>query len=102
MAMAPAAYVIWTRFLKFDSADPEWLDRDRFVLSNGHASVLQYAVLHLTGYPPGIRDLKQQRQWGSLTSGHPEYGHTPGVEITTGPDMNWSTTGPGGSAATRT
>jgi transketolase len=85
MALAPAAYVLWTRFLKFDPADPEWFDRDRFVLSNGHASVLQYAVLHLTGYPMGIRDLKQQRQLGSRTPGHPEYGHTPGVEITTGP-----------------
>jgi transketolase len=85
MALAPAAYVLWTRFLKFDPADPDWFDRDRFVLSNGHASVLQYAVLHLTGYPLGIRDLKQQRQWGSLTPGHPERGHTPGVEVTTGP-----------------
>jgi transketolase len=85
MALAPAAYVLWTRFLKFDPADPQWPDRDRFVLSNGHASVLQYAVLHLTGYPLGIRDLKQQRQWGSITPGHPEYGHTPGVEVTTGP-----------------
>jgi transketolase len=85
MALAPAAYVLWTRFLRFDPADPEWFDRDRFVLSNGHASVLQYAVLHLTGYPLGIRDLKQQRQWGSLTPGHPEYGHTAGVEVTTGP-----------------
>jgi len=85
MALAPAAYVLWTRFLEFDPAEPEWFDRDRFVLSNGHASVLQYAVLHLTGYQLGIRDLKQQRQWGSLTPGHPEYGHTPGVEVTTGP-----------------
>jgi transketolase len=85
MALAPAAYVLWSRFLRFDPADPAWLDRDRFVLSNGHASVLQYAVLHLTGYPLGVRDLKQQRQWGSLTPGHPEYGHTPGVEVTTGP-----------------
>jgi transketolase len=85
MALAPAAYVLWTRFLKFDPADPAWIDRDRFVLSNGHASVLQYAVLHLTGYPLGIRDLKQQRQLGSRTPGHPEYGHTPGVEVTTGP-----------------
>jgi transketolase len=88
MALAPAAYVLWTQFLKFDPADPDWPDRDRFVLSNGHASVLQYAVLHLTGYPLGIRDLrdlKQQRQWGSLTPGHPEYRHTPGVEVTTGP-----------------
>jgi transketolase len=85
MALAPAAYVLWTRFMRFDPADPEWLDRDRFVLSIGHASVLQYAVLHLTGYPLSIRDLKQQRQWGSQTPGHPEYGHTPGAEVTTGP-----------------
>ncbi|MFL6297076.1 MAG: transketolase [Actinomycetes bacterium] len=85
MALAPAAYMLWTRFMRFDPVDPDWFNRDRFVLSNGHASVLQYAVLHLTGYPLGIRDLKQQRQWGSLTPGHPEYGHTPGVEVTTGP-----------------
>ena len=65
MALAPAAYVLWTRFMRFDPADPEWFDRDRFVLSNGHASVLQYAVLHLTGYPLSIRDLKQQRMLGS-------------------------------------
>jgi transketolase len=85
MALAPAAYVLWTRFLTFDPEHPDWFDRDRFVLSNGHASVLQYAVLHLCGYRLGIGDLKQQRQWGSLTPGHPEYGHTPGVEVTTGP-----------------
>jgi transketolase len=85
MALAPAAYALWTRILKFDPADPDWFDRDRFVLSNGHASVLQYAVLHLTGYPLSIQDLKQQRMWGSQTPGHPEYGHTPGVEVTTGP-----------------
>jgi transketolase len=85
MALAPAAYVLWTRFLTYDPNDPDWPDRDRFVLSNGHASVLQYSVLHLTGYPLGIRDLKQQRQWGSRTPGHPERGHTPGVEVTTGP-----------------
>ena len=85
MALAPAAYALWTRFMRFDPADPEWFDRDRFVLSIGHASVLQYAVLHLTGYPLSVRDLKQQRMWGSQTPGHPEYGHTPGVEVTTGP-----------------
>ncbi len=62
MALAPAAHALWTRFLKFDPADPEWFDRDRFVLSNGQASVLQYAVLHLTGYPLGIGGLKQQRR----------------------------------------
>src|SRR5512132_4532127 len=85
MALAPAAYVLCTRFLKFDPEDPDWFNRDRFVLSNGHASVLQYAVLHLTGYPLSIKDLKQQRMLGSQTPGHPEHGHTPGVEVTTGP-----------------
>ena len=85
MALGPAAYVLWTRFLTFDPEHPDWFDRDRFVLSNGHASVLQYAVLHLAGYPLQIRDLKQQRQWGSLTPGHPEVEHTDGNEVTTGP-----------------
>jgi transketolase len=85
MALAPAAYVLWTRFLTFDPEDPDWFDRDRFVLSNGHASVLQYIALHLTGYDLGIDDLKQQRQWGSRTPGHPEHFLTPGVEVTTGP-----------------
>ncbi len=85
MALAPAAYVLWTRFLKFDPTDPSWFDRDRFVLSNGHASVLQYSVLHLTGYDLGLDDLKQQRQLGSRTPGHPERGLTPGIEVTTGP-----------------
>jgi transketolase len=85
MALAPAAYVLWTRFLTFDPADPDWFDRDRFVLSNGHASVLQYSVLHLTGYDLGLADLRQQRQWGSRTPGHPEHFLTPGIETTTGP-----------------
>jgi transketolase len=85
MALAPAAYVLWTRFLSFDPEDPDWFDRDRFVLSNGHASVLQYIALHLTGYDLGIDDLKQQRQWGSRTPGHPEHFLTPGIECTTGP-----------------
>jgi transketolase len=85
MALAPAAYILWTRFLTFDPEDPDWFDRDRFVLSNGHASVLQYIALHLTGYDLGIDDLKQQRQWGSRTPGHPEHFLTPGVEVTTGP-----------------
>jgi transketolase len=85
MALAPAAYVLWTRFLTFDPEDPDWFDRDRFVLSNGHASVLQYIALHLTGYDLGIDDLKQQRQWGSRTPGHPEHLLTPGIEVTTGP-----------------
>jgi transketolase len=85
MALAPAAYVLWTRFMKVDPQSPDWFDRDRFVLSNGHASVLQYAVLHLTGYDLTIDDLKHQRQWNSRTPGHPEYRHTAGVEVTTGP-----------------
>jgi transketolase len=85
MALAPAAYVLWTRFLRFDPQAPGWPDRDRFVLSCGHASVLQYDVLHLTGYDLGIEDLKRQRQWGSLTPGHPEHDLTPGIEVTTGP-----------------
>jgi transketolase len=85
MALAPVAYTLWTRFLKFDPADPDWFDRDRFVLSNGHASILQYTTLHLVGYDLGIDDLKQQRQWGSRTPGHPEHFLTPGIETTTGP-----------------
>jgi transketolase len=85
MALAPAAYTLWTRFLKFDPADPDWFDRDRFVLSNGHASILQYTTLHLVGYDLGMDDLKQQRQWGSRTPGHPEHFLTPGIETTTGP-----------------
>jgi transketolase len=85
MALAPAAYVLWTRFVTFDPDAPGWPDRDRFVLSSGHASVLQYDVLHLTGYDLGLDDLERQRQWGSRTPGHPERGHTPGIEVTTGP-----------------
>jgi transketolase len=85
MALGPAAFGLWTRFLTFDPEHPDWFDRDRFVLSNGHASVLQYIALHLTGYALGIHDLKQQRQWGSITPGHPEHFLTPGIEVTTGP-----------------
>jgi transketolase len=85
MALAPAAYVLWTRFLKFDPEQPDWFDRDRFVLSNGHASILQYSVLHLTGYDLPLEQLKRLRQWGSITPGHPEHFLTPGVEVTTGP-----------------
>jgi transketolase len=85
MALAPLAYTIFQRFLRANPADPAWPDRDRFVLSAGHACVLQYSLLHLCGYDLGIEDLKQFRQWGSRTPGHPERGHTPGVEITTGP-----------------
>jgi transketolase len=86
MGMADVATVLFSRFLKFDSADPGWPDRDRFVLSAGHGSMLLYALLHLTGYEGMTSDqLRAFRQWGSKTPGHPEYGHTPGVETTTGP-----------------
>ncbi|NLN07593.1 MAG: transketolase [Firmicutes bacterium] len=82
---APMAYVLWSRFLKHCPQDPDWPDRDRFVLSAGHGSMLLYALLHLFGYDVSLEDLKQFRQWGSKTPGHPEYGHTAGVETTTGP-----------------
>lgn len=85
MALAPLAHVLWTRIMRYDPTDPEWFDRDRFVLSAGHASVLLYSMLHLTGYDVTLDDLKAFRQWGSRTPGHPERGHTPGVEVTTGP-----------------
>src|SRR3954470_11501065 len=85
MALAPLAYVLWTRHLRYDPKDPEWMNRDRFVLSAGHASMLLYSVLYLTGYDLALEDLKQFRQWESKTPGHPEYGYTPGVETTTGP-----------------
>jgi transketolase len=82
---APMAYVLWTRHLKHHPANPLWADRDRFVLSAGHGSALLYSLLHVTGYKLSIDDLKTFRQWGSRTPGHPERGHTDGVEITTGP-----------------
>jgi transketolase len=85
MGAAPIAHTLFTRHLRFDPADPAWPDRDRFVLSAGHASMLLYSLLHLTGYDVSLDDLKDFRQWGSKTPGHPEYGHTPGVETTTGP-----------------
>ena len=85
MAQAPAAYVLWTKFLKHHPANPLWADRDRFVLSCGHVSMLLYSLLHLSGYDLSLDDLKQFRQWGSKTPGHPEFGHTAGVETTTGP-----------------
>ena len=85
MALAPLAYVLWTRHLRYNPANPEWIDRDRFVLSAGHASMLLYSVLYLTGYDVSLDDLKQFRQWESKTPGHPEFGYTPGVETTTGP-----------------
>lgn len=85
MGAAPMAYVLWSRFMKYNPSNPDWVDRDRFVLSAGHGSMLLYSLLHLTGYDVSIDDLKQFRQWGSKTPGHPEFGHTPGVDTTTGP-----------------
>jgi transketolase len=85
MGAAAMAYVLWTRFLRHNPANPAWPDRDRFVLSAGHGSMLLYALLHLTGYDVSLEDLQQFRQWGSKTPGHPEHGHTAGVETTTGP-----------------
>ncbi|HEU4829863.1 MAG TPA: transketolase [Gemmatimonadales bacterium] len=85
MALAPAAYVLWHRFLRHNPANPGWDDRDRFVLSCGHASMLLYSLLHLTGYDLPLDEIRNFRQWDSRTPGHPERGHTPGVETTTGP-----------------
>jgi len=85
MGAAPMGYVLFDRFLRFNPADPAWPDRDRFVLSAGHGSMLLYALLHLTGYDLPMAELQQFRRWQSMTPGHPEYGETPGVETTTGP-----------------
>lgn len=85
LGAAPMAYVVWDRFLKHNPRDPKWPDRDRFILSAGHASAMLYALLHLTGYDLSLEELKQFRQWASKTPGHPEYGLVPGVEATTGP-----------------
>ena len=85
LGAAPMAWVLWDRFLKHHPANPAWPNRDRFVLSAGHGSALLFSLLFLTGYELTVEDLKQFRQWGSRTPGHPERGHTAGVEITTGP-----------------
>ena len=85
MALAPLAYTLFKRFLRVSPRETQWPDRDRFVLSSGHACVLQYSLAHLTGYELSLEDLQQFRQWGSRTPGHPERGHTPGIEVTTGP-----------------
>ncbi len=85
LGAAPMAYVLWTKFMKYNPAGPHWVDRDRFVLSAGHGSALLYSLLYLTGYDLSLDDIKQFRQWGSKCPGHPERGHTPGVEVTTGP-----------------
>lgn len=85
MALAPLSYILWKKFLKYNPKNPKWFDRDRFILSNGHASMLLYSMLYLTGYDLSLNDIKNFRQWGSKTPGHPEYEDTPGVETTTGP-----------------
>ena len=85
MALAPLAHVLYSRVMRYDPSDPNWVDRDRFILSAGHASILQYAMLHLSGIALSADDLRAFRQWDSATPGHPEAGHTPGVEVTTGP-----------------
>jgi transketolase len=85
MGLAPLSYLLWTKYLRYNPANPDWAGRDRFILSCGHASMLLYSLLHLTGYDLTLDDLRQFRQWGSKTPGHPEAGHTPGVEVTTGP-----------------
>ena len=85
LGAAPMAYVLWDRFLKHNPANPQWVDRDRFVLSAGHGSALLYALLHVFGYDLPLSELKKFRQWESRTPGHPEHGMTPGVEATTGP-----------------
>ena len=101
MGMADAAYVLWTRFLKHNPRNPSWVDRDRFILSAGHGSMLIYSLLYLTGYDLPLEELKHFRQWGSKTPGHPEYGLTPGVEMTTGPLGQGFATGVGMALATR-
>src|ERR1700694_285434 len=85
LGAAPMAYVLWTRFMRYNPKNPKWENRDRFLLSAGHGCMLLYSLLHLTGYDLSLDEIKNFRQWGSKTPGHPEYGVTPGVEITTGP-----------------
>jgi len=85
LGSAAMAYTLWDRFLQINPADPKWHDRDRFVLSAGHGSALLYALLHVTGFDLPLDEIKRFRQWGSRTPGHPEYGMTPGVDVTTGP-----------------
>src|SRR5215470_14024059 len=85
MGAAPMAYTLWTNYLHHNPHNPHWADRDRFVLSSGHGSMLLYSLLHLTGYDLSLDEIKNFRQWGSKTPGHPEFGLAPGVEVTTGP-----------------
>src|SRR5262249_61217116 len=85
LGAAPMAYVLWTRFMRYNPRNPKWANRDRFLLSAGHGCMLLYALLYLTGYDLSLDQIKSFRQWGSQTPGHPEYGLAPGIEITTGP-----------------
>lgn len=101
MGMADVAYVLWTKYLKHNPSNPDWADRDRFILSAGHGSMLIYSLLHLTGYAVSLEDLKNFRQMGSITAGHPEFGVTPGVEMTTGPLGQGFATGIGFAMAER-
>ncbi len=101
MEAATMAYELWTRVMRYNPKNPDWPNRDRFVLSAGHSSMLLYAMLHLSGYDLSLDQLKQFRQWGSQTPGHPEYGHAPGVETTTGPLGQGFVTGVGMAIAER-
>src|SRR3954465_8108207 len=101
MALAPIAYLLYTEVLRHNPASPHWPDRDRFVLSAGHAAMLQYATLHLSGYNLSLEELKRVRQWESATPGHPEVHHTPGIEVTTGPLGQGFANGVGFSIAER-
>lgn len=85
MGAAPMAYTLWAKYMNHNPKNPEWFNRDRFILSAGHGSMLLYSLLHLSGYDLKMEDIKHFRQWGSKTPGHPEYRYTPGVEATTGP-----------------
>ena len=85
LGAAPMAYTLWSKAMTHNPSNPDWVNRDRFILSAGHGSMLLYSMLHLFGYGLSIEDLQNFRQWGSKTPGHPEYGHTVGVEVTTGP-----------------
>ena len=101
MGMADAAYILWTQFMNHSPSNPQWFDRDRFILSAGHGSMLLYSLLHLTGYDLPLDELKRFRQWESMTPGHPEYGCAPGIETTTGPLGQGFATGVGMALATR-
>jgi len=102
MGGATMAYTLWSRFLKHCPGDPGWLNRDRFVLSAGHGSMLIYALLHLFGYDLSMEEIKNFRQWGSITAGHPERGLAPGVEVTTGDASLQNSTVPGFPSLTTT